>query len=88
MVIVTPAFVLSSLPMSWPQEAAGLTALDAFFEAVSGIITIGLSPLSALQDRAHSFLFARAWMQGYGGQGIAVLVTLYPVIWMGRKRET
>jgi len=73
MVIVTLAFVLSPLLMSWPLEAAGLTALDAFFEAVSGITTTGLSTLSSVQDRAHSFLFARAWMQWYGGLGIAVL---------------
>lgn len=73
MVIVTLAFVLSPLLMSWPLAAAGLTALDAFFEAVSGITTTGLTTLSSVQDRAHSFLFARAWMQWYGGLGIAVL---------------
>lgn len=73
MVIVTLAFVLSPLLMSWPLEAAGLTVLDAFFEAVSGVTTTGLTTLSSVQDRAHSFLFARAWMQWYGGLGIAVL---------------
>ena len=73
MVIVTLAFVLSPLLMSWPLAASGLTALDAFFEAVSGITTTGLTTLATVQDRAHSFLFARAWMQWYGGLGIAVL---------------
>jgi trk system potassium uptake protein TrkH len=73
MVIVTLAFVLAPLLMSWPLAAVGLTALDAFFEAVSGITTTGLTTLSSVHDRAHSFLFARAWMQWYGGLGIAVL---------------
>ncbi len=73
MVIVTLTFVLSSLLLSWPLAASGLTGLDAFFEAVSGITTTGLTTLSSVQDRPHSFLFARAWMQWYGGLGIAVL---------------
>jgi trk system potassium uptake protein TrkH len=73
MVIVTLAFVLSPLLMSWPLAAAGLTAVDAFFEAVSGVTTTGLTTLATVQDRAHSFLFVRAWMQWYGGLGIAVL---------------
>lgn len=73
MVIVTLAFVLSPLLMCWPLAAAGLSVVDAFFEAVSGITTTGLTTLSTVQDKAHSFLFARVWMQWYGGLGIAVL---------------
>ncbi|MGA7180876.1 MAG: potassium transporter TrkG [Thiobacillaceae bacterium] len=73
MVIVTLAFVLSPLLMSWPLMAAGLTTMDAVFEAVSGVTTTGLTTLATLQDRAHSFLFVRAWMQWYGGLGVAVL---------------
>jgi trk system potassium uptake protein TrkH len=73
MVIVTLAFVMGPLLMSWPLAAAGLSAIDAFFEAVSGVTTTGLSTLATVHDRAHSFLFARAWMQWYGGLGIAVL---------------
>lgn len=73
MVIVTLAFVLSPLLMSWPLAAAGLTAMDALFEAVSGVTTTGLTTLATVQDKGHTFLFARAWMQWYGGLGIAVL---------------
>lgn len=73
MVIVTLAFVLSPMIMSWPLAASGLTAMDAFFEAVSGVTTTGLTTLATVQDKAHSFLFGRAWMQWYGGLGIAVL---------------
>ncbi len=73
MVIVTLAFVLTPLFMSWPLAAAGLSALDAMFEAVSGVTTTGLTTLATVQNRGHSFLFVRAWMQWYGGLGIAVL---------------
>ncbi len=75
MVIVALTFVLVPLLMSWPLAAAGLTYMDAFFEAVSGVTTTGLTTLAAVQGKDHSFLFARAWMQWYGGLGIAVLAT-------------
>jgi trk system potassium uptake protein TrkH len=73
MVIVTLAFVLAPLFMAWPLAAAGLAPLDALFEAVSGITTTGLTMLATVHQREHSFLFVRAWMQWYGGLGIAVL---------------
>ena len=50
----------------------GLTAIDALFEAVSGVTTTGLSTVSDLQQHSPGFLFARAWMQWYGGLGIVV----------------
>jgi trk system potassium uptake protein TrkH len=73
MVIVTLTFVLGPLLMSWPLAASGLTPMDAFFEAVSGVTTTGLTTLATVRDKGHTFLFARAWMQWYGGLGIAVL---------------
>jgi trk system potassium uptake protein TrkH len=76
MAIVTLAFVLSPVLMAWPLMAGGLTEVDALFEAVSGVTTTGLTTLSGVQERGHAFLFARAWMQWYGGLGIAVLVVV------------
>jgi trk system potassium uptake protein TrkH len=73
MVIVTLAFVLGPFLMAWPMAAAGLSYLDALFEAVSGITTTGLTTLNSVADRPISFLFARAWLQWFGGLGIAVL---------------
>jgi trk system potassium uptake protein TrkH len=56
---------------------AGLSFEDALFEAISGVTTTGLSVLPSVEDRAPSLVFARAWMQWYGGLGIAILsVTL------------
>ncbi|MDD5388397.1 MAG: TrkH family potassium uptake protein [Gallionellaceae bacterium] len=73
MVIVTLAFLMISLLMSWPLAAAGLSPLDSLFEAISGTTTTGLTTLAGVADKPRSFLFARAWLQWCGGLGIAVL---------------
>ena len=73
LVVTALAFVLASLVMSWPFMALGLPFVDAWFEAVSGVTTTGLSTLATVADKPPAFLFARAWMQWYGGLGIAVL---------------
>jgi trk system potassium uptake protein TrkH len=53
--------------------SSGLSFLDALFEAISGVTTTGLSTKSTLIGAPATFLFARAWMQWYGGLGIVVL---------------
>ncbi len=73
MTITAMAFLLTPVLMSWPLMAAGIPVTDALFEAISGITTTGLSTLGSIEQRPASFLFARAWMQWYGGLGIVVL---------------
>jgi trk system potassium uptake protein TrkH len=67
------AFLLTPLLMSFSLASYGISFIDAWFEAVSGITTTGLSTLDTLADRSPVFLFTRSWMQWYGGLGIAVL---------------
>lgn len=72
--VVVLSFVLGALAMSLPLAAlGGQTWLDGLFEAVSGVTTTGLSTLASVEDKPRSFLFARAWLQWYGGLGIVVL---------------
>lgn len=71
--VVALAFILVPLLMAFPMAAAGLSYVDALFEAVSGVTTTGLTTLGSVQDKPAFFLFLRAWMQWYGGLGIAVL---------------
>ena len=71
--ITAMAFLLTPVLMSWPLMAGGIPLTDALFEAISGITTTGLSTLGSIGHRPASFLFARAWMQWYGGLGIVVL---------------
>lgn len=73
MVLVALLFIFTPLVMSYPVMAAGIPFVDALFETVSGCTTTGLSTLGAVENRPVSFLFARAWMQWYGGLGIVIL---------------
>lgn len=71
--VTSLAFALAPLPMIYPMMAHGISLPDAWFEAISGVTTTGLSTLGSVQDRPALFLFSRAWMQWYGGLGMAVL---------------
>lgn len=71
--IVALAFVFSPLLMTFPFMGSGLTFYNALFEAISAITTTGLSVTTDLADKPQTFLFARSWMQWYGGLGIVVL---------------
>jgi len=71
--ITALAFIIAPLIMSYPMMGSGLSFIDAWFEAVSAVTTTGLSTVADLEQMPHTFLFARAWMQWYGGLGIVVL---------------
>jgi trk system potassium uptake protein TrkH len=71
--IVALAFLLSPIIMLYPMSGAGLSTSQALFEAVSAVTTTGLSSLASVEGASPTFLFARAWMQWYGGLGIVVL---------------
>lgn len=71
--IVALAFVFSPLLMTYPFMGSGLTFYNALFEAISAVTTTGLSVTTGLVDMPQTFLFARSWMQWYGGLGIVVL---------------
>jgi trk system potassium uptake protein TrkH len=73
MVLVALMFLFTPLVMAYPMTGFGLDYLDAFFEAVSGVTTTGLTTLSTLVGVPSAFQFSRAWMQWYGGLGIVVL---------------
>jgi len=66
-------FLVTPLIMTLPLSASGIPWLDALFEAVSAATTTGLTTLATVEDKPQVFLFARAWMQWYGGLGIVVL---------------
>ncbi|MEZ5559413.1 MAG: potassium transporter TrkG [Pseudomonadales bacterium] len=71
--VVALAFVITPLLATWPFMASDLAFEDALFEAVSAITTTGLSTAGSTPAGDPVFLFTRAWMQWYGGLGIAVL---------------
>ena len=71
--ITSLAFLFASLFMAWPIMGSGISFIDAWFESISGVTTTGLSALGSIENRSDTFLFARAWMQWYGGLGFIVL---------------
>jgi trk/ktr system potassium uptake protein len=73
MLLACLVFLWTPLVMTAPMMSAGIPWLDAFFETVSAATTTGLSTLATVEDKPAVFLFARAWMQWYGGLGIVVL---------------
>lgn len=80
MVTVALLFVLTSLLLSLPIMTLGIAFEDAWFEAVSGITTTGLSVIN-LEDKPWAFLFNRGWMQWVGGVGVVVLalgISIFP----------
>lgn len=72
LVLVATIFLLTPIFMSYPMTASGISYEDALFEAISAGTTTGLSTLGAVESKPPTFLFARAWMQWYGGLGILV----------------
>jgi trk system potassium uptake protein TrkH len=70
--IVALTFVATSVLMSVPLMTYGIPFADAWFEAVSGVTTTGLSTLD-VSDKPAAFLFARSWLQWLGGIGVVVL---------------
>jgi len=73
MLLACLVFLWTPLIMTVPLQQAGIPWLDAFFETVSAATTTGLSTLATVEDKPNVFLFARAWMQWYGGLGVVVL---------------
>jgi len=74
--VVALVFLLAPLAMTYPFMSIGLGFMDAFFEAVSGITTTGLSVTGTVVGRPDSFLLVRSWTQWYGGLGFVVLSTV------------
>lgn len=73
MAITALSFIIASLVMIWPMAAGGLSPLDAWFEAVSGVTTTGLTMIGDVESQSPGLQFTRAWLQWYGGLAIVVL---------------
>lgn len=73
LVVAALAFLLAPLATVPVLVAAGCGLGDAWFEAVSGVTTTGLSTLPSVEGASRAFRFTRAWTQWYGGLGFVVL---------------
>lgn len=70
--IIALLYLLSTFLITIPMMSSGLNVIDAWFEAVSGLTTTGLSVVKA-EDQLKTFLFSRSYLQWVGGIGVVVL---------------
>lgn len=73
LVVVVLVFFVASLATALAMTGRDLPFVDAWFEAVSGITTTGLSTIPDIEHEPDSVIFTAAWLQWLGGLGIMVL---------------
>lgn len=73
LLIVTLAWLTTAAVAAIPYLFYGLSPLDAYFEAVSGITTTGATILTDFSLYPKDFYFWRSMTQWLGGMGIIVL---------------
>lgn len=71
--VVTFSWIFAGIFASIPYMLLGITPVNAFFEAFSGITATGATAFSSTFDYPHSLLFWRSFTQWLGGMGIIVL---------------
>lgn len=72
--VVALTWILTAIIAAIPYLFYGLSPVDAYFEAVSGITTTGATILMDFSQYPESFFFWRSLTQWLGGMGIIVLV--------------
>ncbi|MDR0717308.1 MAG: TrkH family potassium uptake protein [Azoarcus sp.] len=81
--IILPVF--GALPLS--SHLPGLSSIDAYFEAASGLTATGATLLDGLDDLPVSINLWRTFMHWIGGMGIIVLVVaILPVLGIGGRQ--
>jgi trk system potassium uptake protein TrkH len=83
--IVALFWLLVSLLGAWPFVlGAGLTPVEALFEAASGFTTTGATVITDLDRMPRSLLFYRQQTQWLGGMGVVVLgLAVIPLLGIG-----
>ena len=83
LIIVMFWIVLSSAG-SVPFYLSGMTAVDSFFESMSGITTTGATVIANIDVLPESILFYRQLLQWMGGMGLIVLaIAVMPLLGIG-----
>ena len=78
------SWVLVSLIAALPFYSFGMSYVDSFFEAVSGLTTTGSTSISSLSELPNYLLMYRQLLQWLGGMGIIVLaVAILPILGVG-----
>ncbi len=84
--IVTFSWIIFALGGALPFYFSGAipSAVDAFFESMSGFTTTGASILTDIESLSHSMLIWRSFIQWLGGMGIVVFsIAILPLLGIG-----
>lgn len=83
-ILTGSVWITAAAAGSLPLLLYGLTPVDAFFEAMSGITTTGSTVMSGLDTTPQGILFWRAALQALGGVGFIVTgIALLPILKVG-----
>lgn len=77
MVTTGLVFLVAAFAMSVPMAAAPVPFADVLFECISGVTTTGLTTVADVSGQSPAFLFTRAWMQWFGGLGVAIFALVF-----------
>lgn len=82
--LTTSVWLIAALTGALPLWYAGLSLVDALFEAMSGITTTGSTVMTGLDGTPRGILFWRALLQLMGGVGFVVTaMALLPMLRVG-----
>ena len=77
-------WVVLSTVGSVPFYLSGMSAIDSFFESMSGITTTGATVIANIDILPESILFYRQLLQWMGGMGLIVLaIAVMPLLGIG-----
>ena len=80
------SWVLVSLIAALPFYSFGMSYVDSFFEAVSGLTTTGSTSISSLSELPNYLLMYRQLLQWAGGVGLVIVVlAIIPAVSGGVK---
>lgn len=82
--LTTSVWMTAAIAGAVPLTMAGLTPVDALFEAMSGITTTGSTVMTGLDTTPRGIILWRAILQGVGGVGFIVTgMALLPILRVG-----
>ena len=82
--IIVMFWVVLSTVGSVPFYLSGMSAIDSFFESMSGITTTGATVIANIDILPESILFYRQLLQWMGGMGLIVLaIAVMPLLGIG-----
>lgn len=85
--VVAATWILLAQGAALPYLAAGLSPIDAFFEAMSGLTTTGATVMRDFGQFGRGIFFWRALTQWLGGMGvIALFVAVLPRLAIGGRQ--